>query len=50
MVSGNQAEALRKAEEDLRRSPNDPTLKTAVAVKREQLNASLRKHGQKEVR
>lgn len=50
MTAGNQGKALDKARENLARDPNNKTLKTAVAVRTEEYNASMRRSGQKEIR
>ena len=50
MTAGNQGHALDEAKKDLARDPNNPTLKTAVAVRKEEYNASMRAAKQKEVR
>lgn len=50
MTAGNQGSAWDKAKEDLKKDPSNKALQTAEATRREALNASLRKHGQKEVR
>lgn len=49
MVSGNQAEAWKKAKEELGKNPGNRALQEAEATRREDVNKSLRAAKQKEV-